>query len=62
MPVVLLAELKLLQKEQFFYNVILKAEIPTIIKTIPNGIVPNFLNFHDIYCFVFGYYNKYIIF
>jgi hypothetical protein len=23
----------------------LKAEIPTIIKTIPNGIVPNFLNF-----------------
>jgi hypothetical protein len=33
MPVVLLAELKLLQKEQFFImSSSLKAEIPTIIK------------------------------
>jgi hypothetical protein len=39
MPVVLLAELKP-AKGTIFYNVIFfKAEIPTIIKTIPNGIV-----------------------
>jgi hypothetical protein len=64
MPVVLLAELKFLQKEQFFImSSSLKAEIPTIIKTIPNGIVPNFFKFFMIWnCFVFGYYSKYVIF
>jgi hypothetical protein len=45
MPVVLLAELKPLQKEQFFYNVIFKSRNSNYYKTIPNGIVPNFLNF-----------------
>jgi hypothetical protein len=63
MPVVLLAELKPLQKEQFFYNVIFfKSRNSNYYKTIPNGIVPNFFKFFMIYnCFVFGY-NKYIIF
>jgi hypothetical protein len=38
MPVVLLAELKLLQKEQFFYNVIFfKSRNSNYYKTIPNG-------------------------
>jgi hypothetical protein len=62
MPVVLLAELKLLQKEQFFYNVIFfKSRNSNYYKTIPNGIVPNFLNFswYKLFCL---YYNKYIIF
>jgi hypothetical protein len=60
----LISRIKTLQKEQFFYNVIFfKSRNPTIIKTIPNGIVPNFFKFFMIYnCFVFGYYNKYIIF
>jgi hypothetical protein len=41
----LISRIKTLQKEQFFImSSSLKAEIPTI-KTIPNGIVPNFLNF-----------------
>jgi hypothetical protein len=52
MPVVLLAELNSCKRNNFFImSSSLKVEIPTIIKTIPNGIVPNFLNFHDMKLF-----------
>jgi hypothetical protein len=63
MPVVLLAELKFLQKEQFFIMSSSKSRNSNYYKTIPNGIVPNFFKFFMIWnCFVFDYYSKYIMF